>query len=163
MITSASYGALRFYDINLRPGCYNDALIKKSLLKTNILKLNTEELAKLNQLMDFKGNPSAFIYHMMNAYSLEIVSLTKGESGSVLFTKKGFFSRDTVNGINVVDTVGAGDAYAAMLAAGLLKQWQPETILHRASMFASRMCEIKGAIPDSPSFYESFKSLFRNG
>jgi fructokinase len=62
--------------------------------------------------------------------------------------------------IKVVDSVGAGDAYAAMLAAGLLEKWRPEEILERASLFASRVCEIKGAIPDSDSFYEPFKSLF---
>jgi fructokinase len=47
-----------------------------------------------------------------------------------------------------------------MVAAGLLEEWQPQEILDRASMFASRICEIKGAIPDSGQFYEPFKSLF---
>jgi len=45
-------------------------------------------------------------------------------------------------------------------ALGILKNWQPQEILDRASRFASRICEIKGAIPDSASFYEPFKNLF---
>jgi fructokinase len=54
---------------------------------------------------------------------------------------------------NLKDTVGAGDAYAAMLALGVLKKWTPEKILKTASWFASRICEIKGAIPSSAQFY----------
>jgi fructokinase len=62
--------------------------------------------------------------------------------------------------ITVVDSVGAGDAFAAMLVAGLIKKWRPAEILERASLFASRVCEIKGAIPESATFYEPFKALF---
>jgi fructokinase len=95
-------------------------------------------------------------------YQKRSISLTKGASGSALFTNRACFNSKPAEAINVVDTVGAGDAYAAMLAAGLLKKWQPEKIRKRASLFASRVCEIKGAIPDSDSFYEPFKPLFLN-
>ena len=151
---------LNFYDINLRPGCYNNAIIEKSLLKTDILKLNTGELAKLKQMRSLKVSIGEFIHHLMETHSIRTVSLTKGELGSELFTSQDSFSSEPTEAITVIDSVGAGDAYAAMLVAGLLKKWQPEKILYRASLFASRVCEIKGAIPDSASFYEPFKSLF---
>jgi len=153
---------INFYDINLRPGCYNTAIIEKSLLKTDILKLNTGELAKLKQMLSLKINNEEFVHHLMETNSICTVSLTKGELGSELFTSQGSFSSEPTEAIKVIDSVGAGDAYAAMLVAGLLKKWQPEKILYRASLFASRICEIKGAIPDSESFYEPFKSLFVN-
>jgi fructokinase len=154
--------ALNFYDINLRPGCYNKAIIEKSLLKTNILKLNTNELGKLMQMLPLKTNNDAFVHHLMKTHSIHTVSLTKGELGSELYTNQRCFTAEPTETITVVDSVGAGDAYAAMLAAGLLKKWQPQKILDRASLFASRICEIKGAIPDSELFYEPFKSLFVN-
>jgi len=151
---------LNFYDINLRPSCYNKAIIKKSLLKTDILKLNTGELGKLKQTLSLKVSDDDLVYHLMETHSIPMVSLTKGESGSELFTNHGCFSSEPAEAIKVVDSVGAGDAYAAMLAAGRLEKWRPEEILDRASLFASRICEIKGAIPDSASFYEPFKALF---
>jgi fructokinase len=151
---------LNFYDINLRPGCDDKAMIEKSLSKTDILKLNADELGKLKQTLSLKVNPDDFVYHLMETHSIRTVSLTKGESGSELFTHQGCFSSKPAKAIKVVDSVGAGDAYAAMLAAGLLEKWRPEEILDRASLFASRICEIKGAIPDSASFYEPFKALF---
>jgi fructokinase len=153
---------LNFYDINLRPGCYNNAIIEKSLLKTDILKLNTGELAKLKQMLSLKNSNEEFVHHLIETHSIRTVSLTKGELGSELFTSQGSFSSEPIEAIKVVDSVGAGDAYAAMLVAGLLKKWSPEKILYRASLFASRICEIKGAIPESASFYEPFKSLFVN-
>ena len=149
-----------FYDINLRPGCFNNAIIEKSLQKTDILKLNSDELEKLKQMLPLKISNDEFVYHLMETRSIRSVSLTKGESGSELFTDHGSFTSKPAEAIKVVDSVGAGDAFAAMLAAGLLKNWRPEEILERASLFASRVCEIKGAIPESATFYEPFKALF---
>lgn len=159
-ISRNSPETLNFYDINLRPGCYNQAVIEKSLSKTDILKLSTDELDQLMQMLPLETANEAFVHRLMKTYSIHTVSLTKGERGSELFTKQSCFTAEPTETIGVVDSVGAGDAYAAMLAAGLLKKWQPEKILDRASMFASRICGIKGAIPDSESFYEPFKSLF---
>jgi fructokinase len=157
--TSASE-TLNFYDINLRPGCYNNTIIEKSLLKTDILKLSMEELGKLEQMLSFEKNNDAFIQYLIEEYSLSTLSLTNGASGSELFTNQGSFSSYAAEIKKVVDSVGAGDAYAAMLAAGMLKNWQPQEILQRATVFASRICEIKGAIPESPLFYQPFRSLF---
>jgi fructokinase len=156
-ISRKSSEIINFYDINLRPGCYNNAIIEKSLLKTDILKLNTNELGKLKQILSLKIKNDEFVYHLMETHSIGTVSLTKGELGSELFTNQGCISSEPAEAIKVVDSVGAGDAYAAMLVAGLLKKWQPEKILERTSLFASRICEIKGAIPGSASFYEPFK------
>ena len=152
--------SINFYDINLRPGCYNGDIIKQSLIKTNILKLNKDELDKLKQIQSKKMNDDEFVHHLMETHEIRSVSLTKGEAGSELFTDRGCFSSKSAETLTVVDSVGAGDAFAAMLAAGLLEKWHPEAILERASLFASRVCEIKGAIPDSTSFYEPFKALF---
>lgn len=159
-ISRDSSETLKFCDINLRPGCYSDDVIEKSLRKTNILKLNNDELGKLAKIMSFKKNKDAVVHYLMKTYSIRRVALTKGELGSELFTNHGSFSADPAPAIRIVDSVGAGDAYAAMLAAGLLKNWQPKEILERASQFSSRICEVKGAIPESPSFYEPFKPLF---
>jgi fructokinase len=153
---------LNLYDINLRPGCHSHLIIENSLSKTDILKLNSEELDKLRQMLFLDMNKEKFVDHLREKYSISSVSLTKGESGSELFTDQGRFNSEPAAAITVVDTVGAGDAYAAMLAAGLLKKWRPEEILEGALLFASRVCEIEGAVPESASFYEPFKALIED-
>jgi fructokinase len=161
-LAAEASGTLNFCDINLRPDCYSKAIIEQSLSKADVLKLNTGELEILNQMFSLPAGDNDPVYHLMQIHSISTLSLTKGESGSELFANNDRFSSEPAEAITVVDSVGAGDAYAAMLAAGLLEKWQPHKILAWASLFASRICEIKGAIPDSASFYQPFKVLFHN-
>jgi fructokinase len=144
-------------------GCYDASLIEKSLFVADILKLNQDEMKTLMKMMGFAGNRPAFINFLMTGYSIDSISLTSGDKGSQLFTKHDLYRSPPADVNRIVDSVGAGDAYAAMLAAGLLNGWHPKVIVQRASTFASRICEIKGAIPDSASFYEPFKTFFKAG
>jgi len=113
--------------------------------------------------MMFEKNSHSFVRHLLNAYELNIISLTKGREGSDLYTRNGNFSINAVKSELVVDSVGAGDAYAAMLAAGLIKNMPPEIIIQNASAFASSICKIKGAIPETEAFYEPFQSMSAQG
>lgn len=150
-----------FYDINLRPSCYSDAVVMTSLSQTNVLKINNEECDEVRSILQYEKDADTLMQYLMDSYPLEIVSLTKGDQGSEIYTPNGCYEVETIKIENVVDSVGAGDAYAAMLAAGILRQWQPDTILHRASLFASQICTIEGAIPGSSSFYEPFKDIIK--
>jgi fructokinase len=93
----------------------------------------------------------------MEIFTIEIVVLTMGDSGSVLFAENGEYEIKSRKITQVIDTVGAGDAYAAMLAIGYLKKWHPARIISTASNFAERICMIEGAIPSSKDFYAEFK------
>lgn len=152
-----------FYDINLRLDCYSDNVIFTSLENTDILKLNAQELDECKRIFRFSKDNGAFIPFLMDRCELKTVAITKGDKGSELYTKDGNFHAKTNRVASVVDTVGAGDAYSAMLAAGIIKGWEPARMLSMASMFASRICEIRGAIPESREFYEPIKELIKNG
>jgi fructokinase len=146
-----------FCDINLRPDCYNEDIIKISLVNCDILKISDEELDILKHIFQMKENDEAFIDYLMKKLSIEWISLTKGKAGSVLFTAgHSPYSFQIEESPNTADTVGAGDAYAAVLALGYLYQWEPSLILKRASQFAAAVCEIRGAIPDHRDFYQKF-------
>jgi fructokinase len=56
----------------------------------------------------------------------------------------------------VVDTVGAGDAFASVMIHGLLEQWPPELALRRAQMFASALVGVRGATVSDRAFYRPF-------
>lgn len=163
IIGHISGSASCLYDINLRPGCYNDQLISQSLLQANIIKLNQEELQIVKRLIKFEGNNHDLLEHLLNTFQLEIISLTKGSQGSELYTEKGTFSADAVKTARIIDTVGAGDAYAAILAAGLMQKMSPELIMQNASAFSSAICGIKGAIPENRAFYKPFQIMFDKG
>lgn len=146
-----------FYDINLRPGCFQDHIILQSLTQCNVLKLNQQEFETLKGITAFRGNDDSFVRYLLQTYPLQTIALTRGAAGSSLYTPNAVFSKGAVSVARPIDTVGAGDAYAAMLAAGLLKGWRFEKTLDMATLFASRICEIEGAIPEPGSFYAFFK------
>lgn len=151
-----------FYDINLRPDCYSEKVILTSLEHADILKLNTQELDECKRIFRFSKNNDAFIHFLMDQYALKIVAITRGDKGSELYTKDGHFQAKINRVSSIVDTVGAGDAYSSMLAVGIIKGWEPARILSIASMFASRICEIRGAIPESQESYEIIKEMIEN-
>ena len=151
-----------FYDINLRPDCYSEKVILTSLEHADILKLNTQELDECKRIFRFSKDNDAYIHFLMDQYALKIVAITRGDKGSELYTKDGHFQAKINRVSSIVDTVGAGDAYSSMLAVGIIKGWEPARILSIASMFASRICEIRGAIPESQESYELIKEMIEN-
>lgn len=155
--------ALCFYDLNLRPNCYSDKVILSSLEHTDILKLNTLELDECKNIFRFSKDDDAFIKFLMKKYAIKILAMTKGDKGSELYTQNGCFRSKTNPVSMMVDTVGAGDAYSAMLVVGMIKGWKPDRMLSMASMFASRVCEIRGAVPESREFYQPIREMIENG
>jgi fructokinase len=151
-----------FYDINLRPGCYSEQIIKSSFQHTDILKLNSDELKECKRIIGAEQDDPTFIRYLMNQYSISSVALTKGDNGSEFYTYQELSQTAPYPVNSLVDTVGAGDAYAAVLAVGILMKWSPKATISRATDFASRICTIQGAIPESTEFYEPIRKLMSN-
>ena len=145
------------YDVNLRPNCFNELIVRTSLDRANVVKLNHEEMSVIQQLLDYDLDAESFVECLIKDYDLDMVSLTKGQAGSSLYTRERCYRIKPQRSVNVVDTVGAGDAYTAILAIGYLQNWHPEKILDAATEFASRICEIKGAFPSDSQFYGDFR------
>ena len=74
-----------------------------------------------------------------------------------MFIQDRHYTFKSENCNDIVDTVGAGDAYAAILTTGYLLHWEPEKILTIATEFSRRICKIPGAIPSSLDFYDDFR------
>jgi fructokinase len=146
------------YDMNLRPGCIHRRILKRSLQAADVLKLNEEELKTAAGMFDIPDSGPDSVPALMERFDLSMVALTRGAQGSELFVGGNRFGTAAPKPPTVADTVGAGDAYTAMLAAGVLKRWPPERILSAAARFSSRICTIEGAIPGSFDFYRDFRA-----
>ena len=146
------------YDMNLRPGCIRRRILERSLQAADVLKLNEEELKTAAGMFDIPDTGPDGVPALMERFDLSIVALTRGAEGSELFVEGDRFGTEAPEPSKIADTVGAGDAYTAMLATGLLKRWHPERILSAAARFSCRICSIEGAIPDSDDFYRDFRA-----
>ena len=143
--------ALRIFDINLRQNWYTEEIIKTSLQKANVLKINDDELLIIQRMFGYiditQENTCRLI---MRDYQLDMLILTCGDKGSYIFTKDEMSYLST-NDIEVVDTVGAGDSFTASFIASMLKG---KTIheAHRIAVNVSAfVCTQKGATPIIPS------------
>jgi fructokinase len=54
---------------------------------------------------------------------------------------------------NFIDSVGAGDAFSAAALRGIALNRQRKETLQLCTDFAARVCGIKGAVPQSDTFY----------
>ncbi len=157
----ANTSGLRFVDINLREPWYTQASIHQSLQFADIAKMNQEELVKIAQLLDLPGqDPQAQGLALRQAYQLQALVITAGEQGAWQVERDGSVVRapqqlDNLLQSKLVDTVGAGDAFAAMYIAGRLRHWPTAQTLARANAFAAALCTVRGGVPDD-DFYLPF-------
>jgi len=147
------------YDINLRPGGYTSQVVRESLNHADLLKLNEEELDVLKAMHGQKRDEDRFVAFLREHYAIGVVALTRGHSGSTLFTADGRFDATTPVVENIVDTVGAGDAFASVLAAGYLRDLPAPKILNAATRLAAHLCTVAGAIPDDSDLYADVVQL----
>jgi len=141
--------ALKVFDVNLRQDFFSEAILRDSLNLSSVLKINDQELPVLGRIFNFAGSTSTQIKSLMSLFNIDFVAYTMGAGGSELYSPKGqtYLRAEKVN---VKDTVGAGDAFTALLIAGLLNQHTMSEIHHKASKVASWVCENPGAMPPYP-------------
>lgn len=156
----AACSATIFCDINLRAPWYDATSVRMALNAADILKINHEELPEVCKLlgMPLSSDLNEMARHVLMAFSLSEMFVTCGAQGSFWLDAYGNGLRAPSMLLNVpfVDSVGAGDAYSAMVIRGLLAGWSRATILSRAAWFATAMCGVRGAVPADPTFYADY-------
>lgn len=149
----------KFLDINLRAPWYDEKVLRQSLQFADIVKLNAEELRTLAEMLEIQGDsPQEQARALMNQFDIKQAVVTCGEEGAWQINPEG---RKIEAGVknpvtHMVDTVGAGDGFAAVYIFGMLHRWSVPVTLERANAFAGALCGIRGAIPDHADFYEPF-------
>jgi len=156
LVAAAPAQSLRVFDINLRQKYYSGEVIEESLRLANVLKLNDGELPVLAELFGLKGTTQNQVESLAKKSGLQLVALTRGPAGSLLF-QSGQWSDCPSVPIKIVDTVGAGDAFTAALVTGLLQKMDLDEINRLADEVARHVCSCAGATPPLPKeFAEEF-------
>jgi len=148
-----------FCDLNLRHNFYTKELIEQTLLTCNVLKINQDELDKLKQFFILDQTNKIAVEQLIKKFDIDLIGLTLGENGAELFTKRETNHYKTEIA-NVVDTLGAGDAFSAILCLGYLYKRSIMEINKLANEFAAQICTIDGAVPEDDSVYEEYKNIF---
>lgn len=142
-------GIPRLIDINLRPPYYDSACIADSIALASILKLSDEELSEVCQACGITNGESEVIrlQQLRESHNLDMVVMTCGANGAVLVTPDEMIHQPGIR-VEVVDTVGAGDSFAASFLVGLLCGMPHGANLLKACEIAAAVCAYSGAIPN---------------
>ena len=124
-------------------------MIDQSLRLANVLKLNEGELPFVAKMFDLAGSMEEQIEQLAQKFSLQVVALTRGADGSLLF-QNGRWSDCASEPVKIVDTVGAGDSFTAALVMGLLLEKDLDEINRHANEVARHVCACAGATPPLP-------------
>lgn len=142
-----------FVDVNLRPPWWDLETLLSLLYDADWVKLNEAELAALcPEASELETAMQAFCVK----FDLETLVVTRGEQGAVAYDRQHFVTVQPPESTAVVDTVGAGDAFAALLLMGLSRQWPLKVTLERAQAFACALVGRRGATVADRAFYRAF-------
>ncbi|MEM7784739.1 MAG: PfkB family carbohydrate kinase, partial [Planctomycetota bacterium] len=159
----------RFVDVNLREQWFDESLTIELIADATWIKLSHQELEILSgatiQLADSNSLVQAThsLFSKLNSERRPSLIVTCGERDSFwLQTDHGtnelsIFSSRPQPISNVVDPVGAGDAFAATCVYGILNDRPPQEILDNANRFAALVCSIRGATTTDLSHYNQFQ------
>ena len=152
-----------FVDLNWREAGPSAALILDLLHDIEVLKLSDAELLRV---LDWLGLPAvrgvpqpgqqqAAIGSLCTRLGVRQLLVSHGADGAAAWDAQGRCSaRAAAPPLpRLVDTVGAGDAFSAMLLAGLLRGRTPAAMLGQAVAFASLSCGWRGALPEQADLY----------
>lgn len=147
-----------FLDVNLRDPWVDAPILDWSLGQADTVKVNEEELERIANLLGLpKGTPEQRGAALIEAYELTSLLVTRGAQGAWQMQIGGGVEHIPGERVDdLVDTVGAGDAFAAVYMVGHLYAWPVNVTLLRAQRVAAAICRIRGAIPADDGFYASF-------
>jgi len=142
-----------FMDVNLRDPWWQRESVLALADDADWVKLNEDELAQLgSRAGDTRSRAREFI----EAHGLKGLVVTLGASGAIALTDDGDISEvKPSQTLQVVDTVGAGDAFTSVLILGLTKAWPLDQTMQRAQEFASLMVGQQGATVHDQNFYRA--------
>lgn len=138
---------LKVFDINLRQNYYGKEVLKESLRRCDILKINDEEIRTVAALFGLEGDDTAVCRRLIARYGLRLVILTRGARGSEIITADEVIPQAAGECV-VVDTVGAGDAFTAAFVVAYLRGDSLADAQRLASETAAYVCSCKGAMPE---------------
>ena len=156
----ASLHAPRFMDVNLRAPWWDPGEVRAWARGAAWVKLNADELERLDAREREDGEDGRDGEAFRRGCAIGRLVVTRGARGALVLDDDGRHEDRPVTAARVVDTVGAGDAFASVLLLGAIEGWDTATTLARAQDFASAIVGVRGATVREAAFYAPFRSAW---
>lgn len=141
-------GAVRLYDVNLRNGWWSPEIVAELATAATVIKLTEEEAQQLAPALDAPWDGAeAFCRALAARFGLHAVAVSAGENGASVWLN-GEFASGPPPAVEVADTVGAGDAFAAGLLDAITRNLPASRALRRANALGALVVSRPGALPE---------------
>ena len=152
----------RFIDVNLRDPWWSATYVTDCLNYAYFVKLNIHEMKALLACNELPEDWITLALDFKIRHNIVQLLITLGERGAILIDSEGEVHRVTPSGgqVTMTDTVGAGDAYAAVMLLGLVNQWDLAVTMHRAQEFSGYIISQRGAISCNQATYRDFRHFW---
>ena len=137
---------LLVFDLNLRPPFEDRDVVRRSLERADVVKVNRDELQRLASWFGLPSGDRESASALSRLFSCPVVCVTRGPAGAALWRDDTWTEHPGFE-VEVRDTVGAGDAFLASLLAGLLSGADSETLLRSANRIGAQVTTQFGALP----------------
>lgn len=142
----------KIFDINIRQNFYSRKLIETSLKLADTLKISEEELPQVASCLGLPADHLEFVNAAIDKFHLTEILFTRGADGAIIFCK----DEEPVTipaycAGELVDTVGAGDAFLAGYIRGRLSGKNRYDSAKLASRTAGVVCTVAGAWKKLPA------------
>lgn len=138
--------AMMAFDVNLRPPYDDVDVVRRSLHRADIVKLSAGEMAQVAEWFDLRGSPRQLVAALAEKFACSVVCVTRGSEGAALW-HDGTWTEHPGFQVDVRDTVGAGDAFLAVLLAGLLAGGADAALLQHANLIGAYVATQYGSVP----------------
>jgi fructokinase len=139
--------ALMVFDVNLRPPFDDKEVVRRSLARADIVKLSLQELQQLITWFDLPSELRDAAEAIAEQFGCDTVCVTRGAAGAGLL-RGGEWAEHEGYEVEVKDTVGAGDAFLAVLVAGVLSGANTDALLEHANLIGAYVATQDGAVPN---------------
>lgn len=147
--------SLKLFDINIRNTYYSKELIIELLTYANVFKLNKDEALLIKSMMGVEISDDELCQMFLEKYKLKYLIFTDGSRSSTVYSQE---SKSTIKTphINVVDTIGAGDAFAGAFLYAVLTGSSLDEAHKLAVNISAFVCSQSGAWPVYPKVLHNY-------
>lgn len=147
ILTLIENSNLKLIDVNLRPPYINKEVIEQLILKADIAKLNDDELKMIGSWYHKDSDIYNLTRWFAHKFNCAIVCVTRGDKGALVIHDEEIDEHPGFK-VNVIDTVGSGDAFLAGFLSKYLARESIKSALSFACATGALVASKQGATPD---------------
>lgn len=149
LVEATGSNCVRVFDINLRAPYWTPDVLAWGCSHATVLKMNHEEAPQLARVLDASLPEQTLLqtaHFLLRRFPIELVAITRGEKGSLLVTREETCDHPGV-AAEVVDPIGAGDAFTAAVTHCLLRQIPLAQVVETANRWGAWVATQRGGMP----------------